>query len=124
MPTLRAGTLGMFDLKFVNDKRNAQINGKMLIASSNRIVGRMNSHAIVLSDRPARRVRTRAGAPDSRPVDAKGLFANMPDSFKRTGGNVQMHKQAPPVQSGYTLVLAFGLEDLVPVFDQQIERVL
>src|SRR6266702_6242543 len=121
MPTKRAGTLGMFDLKFVNESRNAQINGKMLIASSSRMVGRMNSHAIVLSDRPRARAATRTGAPASRPVVEKGLFADMPDSFKRTGATPLT---LAPVQFGNTLVLAFGLEDLVPVLDEQIERFL
>jgi hypothetical protein len=76
----------MFDLKFVNDRRNAQINGKMLIASSNTMVGRMNSHAIVLSDSPRWRAAARGGRFACNPSGVKGLFANMPTPFRGLAG--------------------------------------
>ncbi len=66
----------------VNDSRSAQINGKMLIASSSTMVGRMKSHAMARSDSPPARLTTRVDAPASRRVGGKGLFANMPDSFR------------------------------------------
>src|SRR5579864_2198674 len=96
MPTKRAGTLGIFDLKFVNDSRSAQIKGKMLIASSSRMVGRMNSHAMVLSDSPRSRIATRPDARDSRPCGGKGLFANMPDSFKRISDDLADRRRSSP----------------------------
>jgi hypothetical protein len=46
----------------------------------------MNSHAMVLSDNPVRRVCARAAAGDFIPADEKGLFASMPRSFKGIGG--------------------------------------
>jgi hypothetical protein len=45
----------------VNDSLTVQISGKMLIASSNAIVGPMNSQATVRSDKPRMRAAKGAG---------------------------------------------------------------
>ena len=50
-------------MKPVNESRIAQINGKMLIASSRTIVGRMKSQAIARSDMPRTRRATGGGGP-------------------------------------------------------------
>src|SRR6516164_3824271 len=55
----------MLKLRLVKESRIIQINGKMLIASSRAIVGRMNSQATLRSDKPrvylAMRNRVSAG---------------------------------------------------------------
>src|SRR3954471_17057391 len=106
MPTKRPGTLGMFDLKLVNDRRSAQINGKMLIARSSRMVGRMKSHAMVRSDSPLNRFAMRVDAPASRLVGEKGLSANMPGSFKRTGDRPFGRRRSSQAQLKTTFLLA------------------
>src|ERR1700720_45340 len=60
MPMNRAG-VGRLAIKPVNDSRIAQISGKMLIASSNSIVGRIKSQATARSDNPLARPPTIAG---------------------------------------------------------------
>src|ERR1700722_8585398 len=61
MPMNRAG-VGRLAIRPVNDNRIAQISGKMLIARSNSIVGRMKSQATARSERP----RTRAAVAGAR----------------------------------------------------------
>src|SRR3984885_3187757 len=65
MPMNRAG-VGRLAIKPVNDSRIAQISGKMLIARSNSIVGRIKSQATVRSDRPRTRTAV-AGARKATP---------------------------------------------------------
>src|ERR1700722_4310057 len=60
MPMNRAG-VGRLAIKPVNDSRIAQTRGKMLIASSNSIVGRIKSQATARSDSPLARPPTIAG---------------------------------------------------------------
>src|ERR1700722_9076579 len=66
MPMNRAG-VGRLAIKPVNDRRIAQISGKMLIARSNSIVGRIKSQATTRSDRPRTRTFAVAGARKAPP---------------------------------------------------------
>src|SRR5271156_491038 len=66
MPMNLAG-VGRLAIKPVNDNRIAQISGKMLIARSNSIVGRIKSQATVRSDRPRTRPAAVAGARKATP---------------------------------------------------------
>src|ERR1700679_3762155 len=65
MPMKRAG-VGRIAIKPANDSRIAQISGKMLIARSNSIVGRIKSQATARSDRPRTRTAV-AGARKANP---------------------------------------------------------
>src|ERR1700729_556052 len=70
MPMKRAG-VGRFAIKPVNDSRIAQISGKMLIARSNSIVGRIKSQATARSDRPRTRTAVagaRKAVPSAMPL--------------------------------------------------------
>ena len=58
-------------MKPVNDSRIAQINGKMLIASSSTIVGRMKSQAIDRSDMPRTRLAIGAAVRTAIAVDQR-----------------------------------------------------
>src|ERR1700722_8998656 len=65
MPMNRAG-VGRLAIRPVNDRRIAQISGKILIARSNSIVGRIKSQATARSDRPRTRTAV-AGTPKATP---------------------------------------------------------
>src|SRR5882724_220668 len=75
----RTGTLGMLDLKLVNERRMVQMSGKMLMASSSRIDGVMNSQAIARSDRPRMRLAKGRGVVSARrwPNESRPLLALM-----------------------------------------------
>src|ERR1051326_7395941 len=61
MPRSRIFALGRLARKLVNERRMVQASGKMLIASSSRMVGVMNSQAMARSDRPRTRRATASG---------------------------------------------------------------
>src|ERR1700733_2156737 len=68
MPMNRAG-VGRLAIRPVNDRRIAQISGKMLIARSNSIVGRIKSQATARSDRPRTRTAVaRKANPSAMPL--------------------------------------------------------
>src|SRR5580692_10004381 len=96
MPMNRAG-VGRLAIKPVNDSRIAQISGKMLIARSNSIVGRIKSQATARSDRPRTRIAVagaRKATPSAMPL---ALFVTdmtcplvdqsaLPGELRRRGG--------------------------------------
>ena len=121
--------MGRFAIKPVNDSRIAQISGKMLIARSNSIVGRMKSQATARSDSPrSRHCRRRRpeGHPSAMPL---ALFVTDHD-LPACGPIESPRRVAPPGRVQRTnrravrRILAFLLEHLDPVLDQQVERLL
>src|SRR5271168_1263555 len=133
MPMNRAG-VGRLAIMPVNDSRIAQISGKMLIASKSSIVGRMNSQATARSDspltRPATAVGVRKATPSAMPL---ALFVTVM-TLPAYGPIESPRRLATPgtgfgLKAGPTLtrsgrILAFLFEDLDPVLDQRVERLL
>src|ERR1700688_1549928 len=90
----RTGMLGMFDLKFVKDRRMVQISGKILIASSNAIDGVMNNHATVRSEKPRSRFASPPGgaAATRSPTDSRPLLALISISGRRPQGPLRQRR--------------------------------
>src|SRR5271169_5865996 len=125
MPMNRAG-VGRLAIKPVNESRIAQISGKMLIARSNSIVGRIKSQATARSDSPLVRPPTIAGfrkaTPSAMPL---ALFVTV-----ITCPLVDLYRGSPagtspgtgfrePTVARSGRILAFLLEHLDPVLDQR-----
>src|ERR1700689_3605052 len=122
--------VGRFAIKPVNDNRIAQISGKMLIARSNSIVGRINSQATTRSDSPLARPPTIAGfrkaIPSAMPLAlfVTDIACPLVDLSRLPGEYVagDGFQRTTVTRSGR--ILAFLLENLDPVLDQRVERLL
>src|SRR5689334_5815975 len=122
----------MLRLRLVKESRIIQTSGKMLIASNSAIVGVTNSQAMVRSDSPRTRRTGRDLAGSLAPGNVAcsdctivvilsiGLACQAPPRHR--SGEPVGGASVPPLLRGD--LLALFLEDLGPVLDEKIERLL
>ena len=117
----------------MKDSRIAQISGKMLIASSSSIVGAMNIHATILSERPRTLLASGSGVARTAISAARSRMDALVSVTRGFPLGSVLHARSPSRANltrrgtglgGKPLHLAVVFEDLGPVLDQTVEGFL